>query len=206
LLAGASGSGKSRVARLTGCPRLALDDFYLDGDHPDLPRTLGIVDWDSIASWDSDEALAALSALSEAGVADVPRYDIAANARVGTQRLDCGDAGAFIAEGIFAPDMLPHCVAAGLEVDGLYLDRSRTVTLVLRFIRDLREHRKPPAVLIRRGLALWRAAPRIRAHALALGCRPVSVRRAMKEIAGASAAASHAPADWIRTPPTPSEG
>ena len=43
LLAGPSGSGKSRLAAMAGCPRLNLDDFYFDADHPGLPHTLGIV-------------------------------------------------------------------------------------------------------------------------------------------------------------------
>ena len=47
LIAGASGSGKSRLAHAAGCPSLRLDDFYHDADHPDLPRTeFGIADWD----------------------------------------------------------------------------------------------------------------------------------------------------------------
>lgn len=53
------------MARLSGCPRLALDDFYFDSDHPALPHTLGIVDWDDIASWDAAAAVAAIKALCE---------------------------------------------------------------------------------------------------------------------------------------------
>ena len=66
--------------------------------------------------------------------------------------------------------------------DALYLDRPRTLTMVLRFVRDVREHRKPLGVLIRRGLALWRAEPAVRAHALAAGCRPVSLREALRVV------------------------
>ena len=55
-------------------------------------------------------------------------------------------------------------------MDALYLDRGRTATLVRRFLRDVSEHRKPVPVLLRRGLALWREEPRIRARALAQGC------------------------------------
>lgn len=182
LLAGASGSGKSRVARTAGCPRLALDDFYLDGDHPGLPHTLGIVDWDDLGSWDADAALAALTELCTTGLAEVPTYDIALNARTARHRLDLGEHQVFVAEGIFAPDMVPRCRAAGLTVDALYLDRPRTVTLVLRFLRDLAERRKPPWVLVRRGLALWRAEPGVRRRALELGCRPVTMRQALATI------------------------
>lgn len=182
LLAGASGSGKSRLARTAGCPRLALDDFYRDGDHPDLPHTLGIVDWDDLASWDADAALATLTELCATGEDDVPTYDIALNACTARHRLDLGDHRLFVAEGIFAPDMVPRCRAAGLDVDALYLDRPRTVTLVLRFLRDLKERRKPPWVLVRRGLALWRAEPGVRGRALELGCRPVTMRQALAAI------------------------
>lgn len=179
LLAGASGSGKSRLARAAGCPRLALDDFYRDGDDVDLPHTLGIVDWDDLRSWDASAALAALTELCTTGQADVPTYDIALNARTAWHRLELGDHQLFVAEGIFAPDMVLRCRAVGLDVDALYLDRPRTVTLVLRFLRDLQERRKPPWVLVRRGLALWRAEPAVRRRALELGCRPVTVRQAL---------------------------
>ena len=67
-------------------------------------------------------------------------------------------------------------------MDALYLDRSRTATLLRRFLRDVAERRKPLPVLVRRGLALWRAEPRIRAHALALGCRPVSMAEAVAAV------------------------
>ena len=167
------------MAQLSGRPRLALDDFYLDGDHPALPRTLGIVDWDDIASWDAAGAVAAIVGLCTGGAADVPRYDIAANARTEIRRLDLGGAPCFVAEGVFAPDIVADCRAAGVDVEALYLDRPRTVTLLLRFVRDLSERRKPPWVLVRRGLARWRAEPEIRRHALELGCRPVSMTAAL---------------------------
>ncbi len=179
LLAGPSGSGKSRVARLSGCPQLALDDFYRDGDHPGLPRTLGIVDWDNRSSWDAEAALEVVIALCTTGQADVPSYDISDSRRTGTRRLDLGDAACFVAEGLFAPEIVSRCRDAGVLGDALYLDRPRALTLVLRFARDVREHRKPIGVLIRRGLALWRAEPAMRARSVAAGCRPVRLRKAL---------------------------
>jgi uridine kinase len=179
LLAGASGSGKSRVAKLSGRPRLALDDFYYDGDHPALPHTLGIVDWDDLASWDADGALAAIVGLCTTGAAEVPTYDISASTRTGVHTLDLGDAPLFLAEGVFAPDIVAACRAARVDVEALYLDRHRNVTLLFRFVRDLSERRKPPWILIRRGWARWKAEPEIRRHALALGCRPVSMAEAL---------------------------
>ena len=55
VLAGPSGSGKSRLCRRLGLPFVNLDDFYKDGDAPDLPRVMlagdeEIVDWDDPAS------------------------------------------------------------------------------------------------------------------------------------------------------------
>jgi uridine kinase len=48
------------------------------------------------------------------------------------------------------------------------------VTFWRRLTRDLRERRKPPLVLLRRGLALMRDQKRVVSHAVALGCDPVS--------------------------------
>ncbi len=179
LLAGASGSGKSRLARSVGCPRLALDDFYRDGDESGLPQTLGIVDWDDPASWDADAALATVITLCRDGTADVPVYDISASRRTGWHRLDLGDHQGFVAEGIFAPEMVRRCRAAGLDVAAIWLDRPRTSTMIMRLARDLSEHRKPPVVLLRRGLALWRAEPVVRVRAVAAGCRPLAMRAAL---------------------------
>jgi uridine kinase len=190
LLAGASGSGKSRLAALAGCPRLNLDDFYHDGDHPAMPHTLGIIDWDHPDSWDAASAVAAIVALSRTGSADVPVYDIARNRRTGRHRIELRGAGVFIAEGVFAPEIAGRCREAGVPMDALYLDRSRTATLARRFLRDVAEHRKPVPVLLRRGWALWRAEPRARARALALGCRPVSLAAALAAVRAAEDAAA----------------
>ena len=107
LLAGPSGSGKSRVAALSACPQLRLDDFYLDLDHPGLPRTLGIVDWDDIASWDTrrrpgGDRLALHAPARHA----CPTYDIATSRRVGRHALDLEGAPCFVAEGLFAADLV----------------------------------------------------------------------------------------------------
>jgi uridine kinase len=182
LLAGPSGSGKSRVARLARRPELALDDFYRDLDHPGLPIARGLVDWDDAASWDADAAFAVVEELCRTGRADVPRYDIATSRRVGTVHLALDGAECFVAEGLFAPDLVPRCADAGLPFDALYLSRPRTLSLLLRFVRDVREHRKPIPILIRRGLALWRSEPRLRTYALTRGCRPVTLRKALAVI------------------------
>ena len=182
LLAGPSGSGKSRVARLSGCPSLNLDDFYYDADHPDLPRTLGIVDWDDPRSWDAPAAATAVAELLRTGSADVPRYDLAKSAAVGTHRVDLGEARCFIAEGVFAMELADHCRRADLAVLPLYLDRPRLMVMIMRFCRDLREHRKPLHILVRRGIALFHADKGLREHAAAVGFRMVSLRQALELI------------------------
>jgi uridine kinase len=58
----------------------------------------------------------------------------------------------------------------------------RLVTFWRRLTRDLREHRKPPFVLVRRGLHLLRAQRALVASAERLGCRPVSPDAAYREI------------------------
>ncbi|HEY0237387.1 MAG TPA: hypothetical protein VGC37_01965 [Friedmanniella sp.] len=192
LLAGPSGSGKSRLVATLASPRVNLDDFYRDEDDPANPRTSATVgadeapavDWDDVRSWDADAALAALVSLCRTGSAEVPVYDIATSRRTGTRTVTLGDAATFVAEGLFAPDLVPACRAAGLEMDAIYLDRPRVQNLLFRFVRDISEHRKPLPVLVRRGLALFRVEPTLRAHALACGCRPVRMTEAFRVVRG----------------------
>ena len=86
MLAGPSGSGKSRLAERLGLPVLRLDDFYKDGDDPTLPRLdlaggEPIVDWDDPASWNADAAVAAVEELCRDRARPTrPVYDIAASA------------------------------------------------------------------------------------------------------------------------------
>ena len=93
VLAGPSGSGKSHLAARLRLPVLRLDDFYRDGDDPDLPRitdgaNAGLVDWDDPRSWLGDEAVAALATLCRTGRVEVPVYDIAHDGRNGWHTLD----------------------------------------------------------------------------------------------------------------------
>ena len=66
------------------------------------------------------------------------------------------------------------------------------VTFWRRLTRDLRERRKPPLVLVRRGLALMRDQRRVVDDAVAKGCRPVTPEQAYAEI---SRLAEREPAD-----------
>lgn len=193
LLAGPSGSGKSRLAHAGTALAVRLDDFYLDADAPALPRSpQGFIDWDDVATWDAAGAVAALTALRDQGRADVPVYSIAESRRTGRHTLEVAGRGLVIAEGIFAIELLPIARAAGLDVEALYLDRSRTLVAALRLRRDLAQHRKSLPVLLRRGLTLWRDQPRLRRRALDAGFRPVTMRAALTKLRVATPASDQA--------------
>ena len=186
LLAGPSGSGKSRLAaRLHaahGWPVVRLDDFYRNEDDPAMPRDrdLGIVDWDHPASWDAARAVAALVELVDTGRTRTPVYDIAASRAVGSRDVVAGDDDLVLAEGIFAADIIPALADAGILHGAWCIRHHRAVTFGRRLARDLAERRKPPLVLVRRGLALLRAEPTIVRRLTALGAtsaRPAEVER-----------------------------
>jgi uridine kinase len=179
LVAGPSGAGKTRLATRLGLPVLQLDDFYKDGDDPSLPRlATGEVDWDYPDSWSAVDAAAAVRELCESGAADVPAYDISKNARVGHRSLALDGAAYFVAEGIFAAELAPGCLSDESAALAVCVRRSRSVTFVLRLVRDLREHRKPPLFLLRRGLLLARREREIVAGLVAKGCVPMTPREA----------------------------
>lgn len=194
LVAGPSGCGKSRLSRIAdeagGVTTLPLDEFYRDLDHPGLPRTLGIVDWDDVASWDCAMAIETIGQLLETGSADVPLYDISQSLRVGSRVLDMGSSRVLLAEGIFAPPLLAAARAAGLPVEALWLARHRTTNFARRLARDLREKRKTPTVLLRRGAAIFRSEPQLAREAMAAGFRPVGMREATRVVAGLASARS----------------
>jgi uridine kinase len=179
VLAGPSGSGKSRLAERLGLPVFRLDDFYRDGTDPDLPRiadgaNAGLVDWDDPRSWLQDEAVEALATLCREGAVETPVYDIAANGRTGRRTVSLDGAELFVTEGIFAHHVVAPLRAAGVLAGAYCLRQHPMVTFWRRLSRDLREHRKPPLVLVRRGLALMRDQRRLVAEAVAAGCTPCS--------------------------------
>lgn len=180
LLSGPSGSGKSSLAARVGMPTVSLDDFYRDGDDPALPISpLGIVDWDDPASWDADRATATLVRLATDGRADLPVYSIPHNRTEGTQAVDLAGAPLVVAEGIFAAELVGRCRDAGILADALCLTNRPLVTFWRRLVRDLREGRKPPLTLLRRGWYLLRREPRIVARQVARGATPVSAHDAL---------------------------
>lgn len=182
LIAGPSGSGKSRLAHGSACPSLRLDDFYFDADRPGMPQTLGITDWDDPRSWDAGAAVAALRELLDSGEVAVPTYSIAESRRAGSHVIRLDGAHCLTAEGIFAIEFLDTCRSAGLEVDAIYLDRPAPLVFWLRLRRDLAKKRKPPLILLRRGLALWRAQAGLRRKAVATGFTPMTMRRAVTHL------------------------
>ncbi|MEV1290523.1 ATP-binding protein [Micromonospora sp. NPDC049679] len=188
LLAGPSGSGKSYIARRTGLPVLSLDDFYKDGDDPSLPRSAGLVNWDSSLAWDAAAAVDTIDRLVREGEAEVPVYAIGADRRVATRTFSLAGSPVFIAEGIFAAEIVQECRQRGLLIDAYALRRPRGATFLRRLLRDLVERRKPPRVLIRRGLTLLREEPVVLRRQTALGCRPARGNEVVRR-AGSLAAA-----------------
>ena len=187
VLAGPSGAGKSRLAERIGLPVLRLDDFYKSGGDPTLPRiasgaNAGLVDWDDPASWLVDDAMAAIEQLCREGRAEVPVYDIAHDGRTGWHTLDLAGHDRFVAEGIFAQEVVAPSRKAGLLSAAYCVRQHPLVTFWRRLTRDLREHRKPPLVLVRRGLALMREQRAVVANAVALGCEPVTPAEALAAV------------------------
>ncbi|WP_030682798.1 uridine kinase family protein [Streptomyces cellulosae] len=188
LLCGPSGSGKSLVAARSGLPVLRLDDFYKEGDDPTLPLVAGSsdIDWDHPDSWDADVALAAIMDLCRTGRTKVPVYDIALSARTGEESVDVGRTPLFIAEGIFAAEIITRCRELGVLADALCLSRGPVKTFRRRFLRDLREGRKSVPFLLRRGWRLMRAERSIVTRQTALGASACDKDEALTRLATAA--------------------
>ncbi|WP_455352852.1 hypothetical protein [Streptomyces sp. SYSU K217416] len=194
LLAGPSGSGKSSLAAHSGLPVLRLDDFYKEGDDPTLPQVAGSpdIDWDSPLSWDADAAVAAVEELCRTGRTTVPVYDIATSARAGREALDIARTPLFIAEGIFAADIVARCQELGLLADAICLRGRPSTTFRRRLARDLREGRKSVPFLLRRGWRLMRAERGIVQRHASLGAHPCGREEALGRLAAAAAAGARA--------------
>ena len=183
MVAGPSGSGKSRLCRrlseATGTPVVNLDDFYKDGDDPTLPRAelaggAPVVDWDDPASWVCEDAVAALAQLCRTGSAGIPVYDIASDSRVGHRVVSLDGSAYVLAEGIFADLVVASCRELGLLSDAVCVHNPPLLTFWRRLVRDLRERRKPAWVLVRRGFSLLRHDRDVVARAAGAGCAVLS--------------------------------
>ncbi|KRE43777.1 uridine kinase family protein [Knoellia sp. Soil729] len=178
VLAGPSGSGKSRLAERLhdrfGWPIVRLDDFYRnldDLEEPPMPRQvgLGIVDWDHPDSWHASAAVAALVELVDTGSTSTPVYDISQSRAVSTTTVSAGPDDLILAEGIFAAEIVASLREAGILHSAWCISHRPFVTFVRRLARDLKERRKSPTVLMRRGLGLMRAEPEVIRRQVALG-------------------------------------
>jgi uridine kinase len=185
LLAGPSGSGKTRLAGASGLPVLALDDFYRDGDDPQMPlqQELGIVDWDDPRSWDAARAVHTLVEICRHGYADVPVYDIAHDRSTDMRRFDVGGSSVFVAEGLFAGSIVKACRERDILADAIVLRRSPWMNFVRRLVRDVSERRKPVLTLLRRGWTLMRSERALLRRQVELGCRPCDARQLRKAFA-----------------------
>ncbi|MDQ0385715.1 uridine kinase [Streptomyces sp. DSM 42143] len=189
LLCGPSGSGKSLLAAHSGLPVLRLDDFYKEGTDPTLPLTpqSSDIDWDHPGSWDADAAVAAITELCRAGRTQVPVYDISRSARTGEETVDIGRTPLFLAEGIFAAELVARCRELGVLADALCLSRGPVTTFRRRLVRDLRENRKSVPFLLRRGWRLMRQERSVIARQTALGAHACDRDEAMGRLAAAAA-------------------
>lgn len=183
LIAGPSGSGKSRLAKAARLTCLRLDDYYHDADFAGMPTTsLGITDWDDPRSWDAEAALAGLQQLLATSNLDAPTYSISQSRRVGSHRLHLGPDDCLVAEGIFAIEFLAYCRRAKIAAEAIYLDRPPVAVYALRLRRDLAKKRKPPLIAIRRGWALARAQSALRSKAMTAGFEPLTMRQALTRV------------------------
>ncbi|MGW0289648.1 uridine kinase family protein [Streptomyces tuirus] len=189
LLCGPSGSGKSLLAARSGLPVLRLDDFYKEAGDPTLPLVAesSDIDWDHPDSWDADTAVAAIARLCRTGRTDAPLYDISLSARTGVETVDIGRSPLFIAEGVFAAEIVTRCRELGVLADALCLSRGPVRTFRRRFLRDLREGRKSVPFLLRRGWRLMRQERTIVARQTALGAYACDRDEAMGRLAAAAA-------------------
>ena len=185
----------ARLHAAYGWPVVRLDDFYRDGDDPELPtRELGgttIVDWDDPGSWDADAAVAALAELVATGAAEVPVYDIARSAPPGPPDRGVRPRRSSWPRGSSPPRSSARCADAGILHSAWCVRHPRWVTFARRLVRDLAERRKPPLVLLRRGLALTRAEPEVVARMERLGATcasPAEVERRLGAVVAEPAA------------------
>jgi uridine kinase len=109
-------------------------------------------------------------------------YDISRNGPSGSHEVALDGARVFVAEGIFAQEIVAACADHGVLAAALCLRQHAMVTFWRRLTRDLREHRKPPLVLLRRGWALMRDQQRVIADAVDHGCTAVTPHEAAARI------------------------
>lgn len=121
----------------------------------------------------------------------MPVYAIGADRRVATRTFDVAGSPLFVAEGIFAAEIVEECRRRGLLAGAYALRRPRGATFLRRLARDLSEQRKAPRVLVRRGVALLRAEPAILRRQTGLGAEAARAREVLRRVAGLLAGHPH---------------
>ncbi|MGW5668747.1 ATP-binding protein [Micromonospora sp. NPDC003776] len=149
------------------------------------------MDWESPLSWDADAAVETIARLARDGKAEVPVYAIGADRRVATRPFDVTGSPFFVAEGIFAAEIVAECRRRDLLAGAYALRRPRGATFVRRLARDLAEQRKAPRVLIRRGVALLRAEPAVLRRQTGLGAEAARARVVLRRVAALLAGHPH---------------
>ncbi|WBB47671.1 hypothetical protein O3597_21390 [Verrucosispora sp. WMMA2044] len=105
-----------------------------------------------------------------------------------TRRFELTSSPLFVAEGIFAAEIVGECRRRGLLAGAYALRRPRSATFLRRLARDLAEQRKGPRVLLLRGLALLRAEPAVLRRQTGLGAEAARGRDVLRRVAGLLAA------------------
>ncbi|MGC4804475.1 ATP-binding protein [Micromonospora sp. DT233] len=146
------------------------------------------MDWDSPRAWDAEAAVETIARLAREGRAEVPVYAIGADRQVATRSFEVAGSPLFVAEGIFAAEIIEQCRHRGLLAGAYALRRPRGTTFVRRLSRDLAEQRKAPGVLLRRGLALLRAEPAVLRRQAGLGAHPAAAGEVLRRVADLLAA------------------
>ena len=123
----------------------------------------------------------------DTGSTATPVYDIARSRAVGTTTLRARPDDLVLAEGIFAAEVVAALREAGVLHSAWCISHRPLVTFVRRLARDLKERRKRPAVLVRRGLALMRAEPDVIRRQEQLGARSARAKHVEARLARAAA-------------------
>ncbi|MFR9778205.1 hypothetical protein ACL02O_19400 [Micromonospora sp. MS34] len=132
-----------------------------------------------------------IARLARDGKAEVPVYAIGEDRRVATRPFDVTGSPFFIAEGIFAAEIVAECRRRDLLAGAYALRRPRGATFVRRLARDLAEQRKGPRVLISRGVALLRTEPAVLRRQTGLGAEAARAREVLRRVAALLAGHPH---------------
>ncbi|WP_319459041.1 ATP-binding protein [Micromonospora sp. RTP1Z1] len=149
------------------------------------------MDWESPSSWDAETAVETIARLARYGKAEVPVYAIGADRRVTTRPFDVAGSPLFVAEGIFAAEIVEECRRRGLLAGAYALRRPRGATFLRRLARDLAEQRKAPRVVLSRGVALLRAEPAVLRRQTGLGAEAARARDVLHRVAALLAGHPH---------------